>query len=82
MSEFENTPAEELNLEEMNEVAGGKFTRPAEKKGFIIHQIQKGETLYKIANHYHVTVDQILSWNPKIKDRNKIYYGDYLYIKR
>jgi hypothetical protein len=63
------------------EVAGG-YVRPPEKKGFIIVQIQKGDTLIKIANRYHTTVEQIMKDNPKIKDKSLIYAGDYLYIRK
>ena len=72
---------QELNMEEMGQVAGG-YTKPAEKAGFIIYQIQKGDTLTKIANRYHTTVALIMSWNPKITNKNLINAGDYLYIKQ
>jgi LysM repeat protein len=32
-------------------------------KGFIIHRIQKGETLYSISRMYGVSVEEIKSWN-------------------
>lgn len=81
MSELENMEAVELSMDEMNEVSGGKFSRPNPKNGYVIYQIQKGETLGRIATKFGVTVNNLLKWNPKITDRNKIYYGDYLYIK-
>ena len=81
MSEFENMEAMELNLEEMDKVAGGAFKPLDPKKGFVVYQIIKGDTLNKIARKFNVTVEDILKWNKKIVDKNKIYYGDYIYIK-
>ncbi len=81
MTDFENMEAVELSMEEMDQVAGG-YKRPAEKKGFIIVQIKKGDTLIRLANRYHTTVEQIMKDNPKIKDKSKIYAGDYLYIRK
>ena len=81
MSEFENLEAVELDMNEMNEVAGGAFKPLPDKPGFIIYQISKGETLGRIAKRFGYTVKDLLDWNPKIVDRNKIYYGDYLYIR-
>jgi len=45
-------------------------------KGKTYHYIQSGETLNKIAEAYKVTVDQLLKWNPNIKDKNNISVGD------
>ena len=81
MSEFENLEAVELDMNEMNEVAGGAFKPLPDKRGFIIYQISKGETLGRIAKRFGVTVKDLMNWNPKIVDKNKIYYGDYLYIR-
>ena len=71
----------ELNMEEMNQVSGG-YTRPPEKAGFLIYQIVKGDTLIKIARRFNTTESLIMTWNPKIKNKNLIYAGDYLYIKK
>ena len=81
MSEFENMEAMELNLEEMDKVAGGAFKPLEPKKGYFVYQIVKGDTLNKISRKFNCTVADILKWNPKITDKNKIYYGDYIYIK-
>ena len=70
----------ELNFEEMNQVAGG--ARPQEKAGFFIYQIVKGDTLGKIAKRFGTTVDKLLAANPKIKNRNLIYAGDYIYVNQ
>lgn len=69
-----------LELDELEDVAGG-YKRPAEKEGFIIYQISKGDNLTKIGKRFGCTVNDLLRWNPKIKNRNLIYAGDYLYIK-
>ena len=71
----------ELNLEEMNEVSGG-YKKPAAKEGFIIYQIVKGDVLSRIARKFNTTEAMIMAWNPKIKNKNLIYAGDYLYIKK
>lgn len=81
MTDFENMEAVELNAEEMNEVAGGAFKALPAKTGFIVYRIQKGENLTRIAKKYKCTVSQLLSWNPKITDKNIIYAGDYIYVK-
>ena len=81
MSEFENLEAIELSLEELEKIDGG-YKKPAEKPGFIIYQIVKGDNLSKIAKKFKTTVANILAWNPKIKNKNLIYAGDYLYIKK
>lgn len=79
MSEFDKE-AVELSAEELEKIGGG-FKRPAEKDGFFIYQIQRGDTLYRLSRTYKCTVDDLLRWNPKITNRNLIITGDYLYIK-
>ena len=81
MSEFENNPAVELSMEELNAAAGGAFKKLAEKEGFIVYKIQKGDNLNRIAIAHHCTVRDLLKWNPKITNKNLIIVGDYLYIK-
>ena len=81
MSEVNNNI--ELNMEEMNEVAGGAYKKPAEKTGFLIYQIQANDTLIRIANKFGIkSYKEILKWNPKITNPNLIRTGDYLYIKK
>ena len=80
MTEFENMEAIELNLEDLDLATGG-YKRPAQKAGFIIYQIVKGDTLIRIASRFHCTVNDIMKWNPKITNKRLIYAGDYLYIK-
>ncbi len=81
MSEIKNN-AIETSIEEMEQVSGG-FKRPAEKPGFIIYQIQHGDTLIRIAQAHGISsYKEILKWNPKIKNPSLIITGDYLYLKR
>ena len=82
MSENKNYEATELNLNELEEAVGGKFKKPDKKDGFDLYQIQKGDTLYMIAKTHGYKTDDLLEWNPKITDRNKIYVGDWIYIKK
>ena len=82
MSEMENKEAMELDLEQMNEVAGGKYQPLPPKKGFIVYHIIPGDTLYKIAKAHKTTVDTLLSYNPQITDRNLIRAGAYMYIRK
>ena len=60
----------ELNLSELSSVAGGT----GEDARYFIHTVKKGETLHRIAKHYGVKVEDLMSWND-IKDRNLIYVG-------
>ena len=75
------TESMELNMEALNDVNGG-YKKPAEKAGCIIYQIKRGDTLGRIAKTYKTTVQELMLLNPKIKNRNLIYAGDYLYIKQ
>lgn len=68
-----------LELEDLNQVSGG-YRRPKEKEGFFIYQIERGDNLTKLAKRFNCTIRDIMKWNPKIKDKNLIYAGDYLYI--
>jgi LysM repeat protein len=48
----------------------------AQSKQTKIHAVAKGETLWKIATSYGLTMAQILSLNPQIKNPNRIYPGE------
>ncbi len=73
---------EELSQDELAGAAGGKFTKPAEKAGFFIYQIQPRDTLIRIARKFGIKdYRQIVRWNPKIVNPNLIRRGDYLYIQ-
>lgn len=45
-----------------------------------LHQVSKGETLYKIAQQYNVTEQDLLSANPDIAKKKKLKKGTYLAI--
>lgn len=44
------------------------------------HTVKSGDTLFKIAKSVQLTLDQLLSLNPQIKNPNKIYRGQELVI--
>lgn len=80
----------ELNVEELEEVTGGKNKGyvPAggspnplpPKSGYAVHKIGVKDTLIRIAERYHTTVNAIMAANPSIKDKNLIRTGYYLYV--
>ena len=75
----------ELKLNEMEQVTGGKneggyAKKPAEKKGCKIYKIVHGDTLIKIANRNHTTVEKIMAVNPELKKAGFIVSGCYIYI--
>ncbi|OXB94689.1 N-acetylmuramoyl-L-alanine amidase [Parageobacillus galactosidasius] len=43
--------------------------------------VQRGDTLWNIAKHLNTTVQQILQWNPEIKDPNKLQIGQRIRLK-
>jgi hypothetical protein len=45
-----------------------------------VYVVAKGDTMSKIAKKFGVTVDQIMTANPKIKNPNKIKVGDQITI--
>ncbi len=83
MTEIDKNEALELSAEEMNDVAGGanRYKRLAEKPGFIIYKVVRGDNLTKIARAFNCTQNELLLWNPKITNKNQIYAGEYLYIR-
>ena len=75
---------EELNLDEMEEVSGGRGGSrkplPA-KSGYIVYQIQKGDMLGRIARRYGTTAEKIKACNKgTIRNVNDITTGCYIYI--
>ncbi len=64
----------EVADEELVEVDGG-----AGVQKYIRYKIVRGDTLRHLARVYHTTVDELVRIN-HIKDKNKIYAGDYLLI--
>lgn len=45
------------------------------------HYVEKGDTLSKIAKEYNMTLKDLISLNPHIKDPNKIRVNDYIVIR-
>lgn len=77
---MENT---ELNISEMEEVAGGRGGSPRmlpEKAGFKVYKIKSHDTLSRIAGHYGTTADYLKSINPTIHNVNDITAGFYIYV--
>ena len=79
----------ELNVEALDEVAGGKNTdpyggyakRPREKAGFIIYQIQSHDNLTRIAARHYTTVAAIMAANRDVlPNANRIRAGYFIYI--
>ena len=75
----------ELNLEQMDEVSGGKKhggydKKPREKAGCKIYRVVHGDTLTKIANRNNTTVKKIMAVNPELSDPGFIVSGLYIYI--
>ena len=76
----------ELNLEEMEAVTGGKlhFKPEKDRPGWIQHKVSSTDTLIKIANKYNISDwRKIIDWNPHISRETKmIRTGEYLWIKQ
>ena len=75
----------ELNLNEMEEVTGGKNEggyeyKPKEKAKCHLYKIQRGDTLGKIATNNKTTVQAIMRVNPELQDANFIIAGCWIYI--
>lgn len=65
-----------LSTEELELVDGGNgYNGPC-----FVYVIKSGDCLSVIAKRYSTTVETIMSINPKITDRNKIYAGDSILI--
>ena len=84
MENMENM--QELNLDELEDVAGGKrhFKKQADKAGFIQHKVTPSDTLIGIAKKYGISDwRKIRDWNPHIDhNTNMIRTGEWLWIKK
>jgi 2',3'-cyclic-nucleotide 2'-phosphodiesterase/3'-nucleotidase len=47
-----------------------------EKTRTQFYVVKRGDNLTKIARMHHVSLDQILEWNPQIKNPDLIHPGD------
>ena len=76
----------EMNIEELENVTGGKqhFSPEKDRKGFIQHKVTATDTLIRIANKYGISDwRKIREWNPHINhETNMIRTGEYLWIKK
>ena len=73
----------ELNVNEMEEVVGGKGGSPKmlpPKAGLKVYKIQLGDTMIRIAQRNRCTVDYLMSINPTIKNKAYITAGFYMYV--
>ena len=74
----------ELNLNEMDAVAGGAGGSAhmlPDKQGFEVYKIQKGDTLGKIARRYGTTANELQKINSgTIHNVNSITTGYYIYV--
>ena len=61
-------------------VASTRANRPPPSTSPVVHTVRRGETLYRIADHYQVTVDQICALN-RINPDGVIYPGTRLKIR-
>ncbi len=73
----------EMNLNELELAAGGKggmVYRPREEDGYFIYKIKSGDTLTRIANRFHTTVEILKAINDSITNVNDITAGRYIYV--
>ena len=76
----------ELNLNEMEDVVGGKrhFSPEPDRKGWLQHKVEPGDTLIRLAKKYNIPDWRLIrTWNPHIShETNMIIDGEYLWIKK
>ncbi len=75
----------ELNLNEMENVVGGKGGSKTQLKPtakYDVYRIQRGDTLTRIAYRYKTTVDNLVKINPTITNKNDITAGYYMYVPK
>ena len=80
------TMMNELTMNEMDEVSGGRVAagglknKPGEKAGYILHKITANDTVWGLAKRYGVTMNAIVKANPSIKNPRLIRTNYWLYI--
>jgi hypothetical protein len=62
-------------LTETTASAASASSGTAESGEAAYHTVVRGDTLWALANTYGVTLAQLVSWNPEIKNPNLIYVG-------
>ena len=55
---------------------------PVNNDAFTKHFVEKGETLYGLAEKYDLTIPEIKKYNPALSDRNLLMYGETILIPR
>jgi LysM repeat protein len=50
------------------------------KEGLLVQEVKDGDTLGKIAKEHGKTVKEIMDANPQIKDKNRLYAGERIYL--
>ena len=78
-----NNKMNELNLNEMEEVIGGRggsAHKLPEKQGRKVYRIKSGDCLSRIAGHYHTTAQYLKDINSTIHNINDITAGYYIYV--
>ncbi len=71
----------DINLDEMEEAAGGAKIYGDGSKILIKHEVVKGNTLSGLANRYNTSEKSIMNLNKFITDRNLIKIGWTLTIR-
>ena len=67
----------DINREEIERIKEANIEEP--RKSFIYHKVEKGETLWKIARLYDVSLDDLILYN-NIDNPDLIYQGSILKI--
>lgn len=57
-----------------------KTTPPGIEDGY--HRVDSGDTMYKIAKTYDISLNQLVDDNPQIKDPDVIFPGQVLLIRK
>lgn len=74
-----------IDMNDLRKKVDGSFELPKKTQANTptpdYYVVQRGDTLSNIAKHVNATIDQLLKWNPEIKDPNKIQIGQRIRIK-
>ncbi|MFO7722022.1 MAG: LysM peptidoglycan-binding domain-containing protein [Bacteroidales bacterium] len=60
---------QELRIPAQTRIGEGVTVTEKEVDSVIIHNVQRGESLFGIAQTYKVHIDSIVAWNPELKDK-------------
>jgi N-acetylmuramoyl-L-alanine amidase len=74
-----------IDMNDLRKKVDNAFVLPSKPKAKTAmpdyYVVQPGDTLSNIAKHVGVSVEQLLKWNPEIKDPNKIQVGQRIRLK-